>query len=411
MERKKLITAAALAVGALVIVIAVMSDDQGLTGVSGTMASPDTVSGVQPANRYRAPQITRNDLQLDDPSFVQLMQNDAFREIVESGDMALIAAIDELSRTADLNLVAELARTNALEYVPDVTAADEFKDISALAVDIGLDEFSELAADGDLEDFGELASNADALEAFRDLTVKDFLVNIIDMGHEKPDGYDFSTLDVIDEIYEKDFADDFKELVESNLLQDIPNWEENGPDPKRDTDWIKSKIVGDGLMQRTEFARTPVLERVAILYRTGYLDRVARLYRTNDMELVARLDRTGYLNLVSRMARTDALERVGRMLRTEGNFELVARLARTDGLERTIAFAKTDRFQRVALLERVDALERVDLLARTGYLQKVDRFARTDGFALMADLAKTGRLWKVSEMAESGELARTISDF
>jgi hypothetical protein len=400
MDRKKLITAAALLVGAVVIVIAVMSDDRGITGVSGTMASPDTVTGVQPATRYRAPQITRNDLQLDDPSFVQLLQNESFREIVQSGDMALIAAIEELSRAASLEDVSDLSRTDALAEVPDIIAHEEWGNISALAAEVPIGEVADAAMDGTLSAIAEIVRDEKGFTAFGDLIRENDLIKIVNLAADRPEGEDFSTFDVIKEIFEKDLEDEFQEFVEA-----IPE-DETGPDAPRDDAWIKRKVA-DG------FGRTPVADRVADLYRAGYLGAVRDLYRTGFMERTEALYRAGYLDNAAKMARTEgSLERVDRMLRTEGNLELVARLARTPGaLERTVAYAGSDRFQLVASLERVSAAEAVGDLARTGYLERVDRFAKTEGFARMSELAQAGKLWRVAEMANNGDLARTIADY
>jgi uncharacterized protein YjbI with pentapeptide repeats len=63
------------------------------------MADPDNdnkIAGVEKADRSRTPQISDADVQLDDASFQQLMQNDDFVAIVTSGELAL-AALDRVS--------------------------------------------------------------------------------------------------------------------------------------------------------------------------------------------------------------------------------------------------------------------------------------------------------------------------
>jgi hypothetical protein len=100
MTRNKAIAAAALFVGMLLVVFVVVSDyPAGDGSLSGTMADPDNdnkIAGVEKADRSRTPQISDADVQLDDASFQQLMQNDDFVEIVTSGELAL-AALDRVT--------------------------------------------------------------------------------------------------------------------------------------------------------------------------------------------------------------------------------------------------------------------------------------------------------------------------
>jgi uncharacterized protein YjbI with pentapeptide repeats len=98
MTRNKAIAAAALLVGMLLVVVVVVSDyPAGDGSISGTMADPDKkVAGVEKADRSRTPQISDADVELDDASFQQLMQNDDFVAIVTSGELAL-AALDRVS--------------------------------------------------------------------------------------------------------------------------------------------------------------------------------------------------------------------------------------------------------------------------------------------------------------------------
>jgi hypothetical protein len=235
------------------------------------------------------------------------MQNESFREIVQSGDMALIAAIEELSRAASLEDVSDLSRTDALAEVPDIIAHEEWGNISALAAEVPIGEVADAAMDGTLSAIAEIVRDEKGFTAFGDLIRENDLIKIVNLAADRPEGEDFSTFDVIKEIFEKDLEDEFQEFVEA-----IPE-DETGPDAPRDDAWIKRKVA-DG------FGRTPVADRVADLYRAGYLGAVRDLYRTGFMERTEALYRAGYLDNAAKMARTEgSLERVDRMLRTEGS--------------------------------------------------------------------------------------------
>jgi hypothetical protein len=111
MTRNKAIAAAALFVGMLLVVFVVVSDyPAGDGSISGTMADPDKkVAGVEKADRSRTPQISDADVELDDASFQQLMQDDDFVAIVTSGELAA----SFLDRTS--NALGEKTFTNAVE--------------------------------------------------------------------------------------------------------------------------------------------------------------------------------------------------------------------------------------------------------------------------------------------------------
>lgn len=100
MTRNKAIAAAALLVGMLLVVFVVFIDyPAGDSSISGTMADPDKdkkIAGVEKSDRSRTEQISDADVQLDDASFQQLMQNDDFVAIITSGSLAL-TALDRIS--------------------------------------------------------------------------------------------------------------------------------------------------------------------------------------------------------------------------------------------------------------------------------------------------------------------------
>ena len=160
--------------------------------VSGTMAGDSTLSGIQPAERYRAGQITGADVKLDDatinnllqdPDVVSVLQNSDFRTAVEDG--SLMEALKEpnfLKSIEDGSLTEALKNadfrtalgdgnlTEALQNTDFLTALGDGSLINALQST----DFLKAIEEGSLKD---ALANADFLKALEDGSLTNALKN------------------------------------------------------------------------------------------------------------------------------------------------------------------------------------------------------------------------------------------
>ncbi|NNF03409.1 MAG: hypothetical protein HKN17_02985, partial [Rhodothermales bacterium] len=97
--------------------------------VAGTMANADTttIAGVESAARYRTNQIEDADVILGDPTFQRLLQDNDFIKFVQSGDMAMIIAIDDLSKTMDLEKIEAMEKAGELSKIEEMAKTGDLE--------------------------------------------------------------------------------------------------------------------------------------------------------------------------------------------------------------------------------------------------------------------------------------------